>query len=252
MTVLHVASEAPAVVRFLADAALATHIGGGTTALISGTVAVFARKGEAVHRAAGNVFFASMLAMAGVGAIVGPFLPDRITGLAGVFTLYLVATAWATVMRPEGKIGRFETIAFVYALAALALALLVGLQAEMNPKRQIDGFPAEGAYIISGLIALSAALDLRVILRGGITGAGRIARHLWRMMVALFIAMGSYFLGQPKFVPAILKETSLNFVPVIMVVVLLVYWLIRVLFTRWASAQPQQGASMTVVYGAKK
>jgi hypothetical protein len=35
---------------------------------------------------------------------------------------------------------------------------------------------------------LAAAGDLRMLLRGGLFGAQRIARHLWRMCFGLFIA----------------------------------------------------------------
>jgi hypothetical protein len=34
-----------------------------------------------------------------------------------------------------------------------------------------------------------------MLARGGVLGAKRIARHLWRMCFGLFIAAGSFFLG---------------------------------------------------------
>src|SRR5690349_4604668 len=103
MTVLHIAPDAPEYVKFAADMALILHIGGGSLGMISGTAALLARKGSAVHRAAGNIFFVSMLTMSSIGAVVSPMLPERISTVAAVLTFYLVATAWATVLRPEGK-----------------------------------------------------------------------------------------------------------------------------------------------------
>ena len=45
---------------------------------------------------------------------------------------------------------------------------------------------------------LAAIGDLRMLLRGGISGTSRITRHLWRMCYGLFIATGSFFLGQQQ------------------------------------------------------
>jgi len=42
---------------------------------------------------------------------------------------------------------------------------------------------------------LAAAGDVRMLVRGRVLGAKRIARHLWRMCFGLFIAAGSFFLG---------------------------------------------------------
>jgi hypothetical protein len=42
---------------------------------------------------------------------------------------------------------------------------------------------------------LPSAGDARMLARGGVLGAKRIARHLWRMCFGLFIAAGSFFLG---------------------------------------------------------
>ena len=67
------------------------------------------------------------------------------------------------------------------------------------------GGPGAGmAYplFLFGGIGLSASEgDLRMIRAGGVQGAPRFARHLWRMCFALFIATGSFFLGQAKVIP---------------------------------------------------
>jgi len=77
-----------------------------------------------------------------------------------------------------------------------------------------------------------------MLIRGGIFGAQRVARHLWRMGFALFIAAGSFFLGSASktglraqlFTPAI-RRTHLPEVPVILVILLTIFWLCRVRFT---------------------
>jgi hypothetical protein len=57
--------------------AFALHIGAGTLALVSGTAAAVARKGGRVHRAAGTIFFVSMLVMAAFAAYLAVAMPGR-------------------------------------------------------------------------------------------------------------------------------------------------------------------------------
>ena len=135
--ILQFGPEAPWILHFLAAAALVLHIGGGTMGMISGGVAMFARKGGRLHRVAGTVFFVSMLFMTGIAAIVAPMLPEaRWTNTtAAVFTLYLVLTAWATVRRRAGEVGRFERAVVAVPLGILELYLLA--QAKGGPSARV-------------------------------------------------------------------------------------------------------------------
>jgi hypothetical protein len=53
-------------------------------------------------------------------------------------------------------------------------------------------------------------------------------RHLWRMCTGLFIAVGSFFLGQPQVFPVAVRNSGLLVVPTLLVIVSLGYWLFRV------------------------
>lgn len=218
---------APAWMHIGAAILLYAHIIGASVAMIAGTIAILARKGERLHRLAGNVFFAGMLGMAGVGATVSPFLHEAqwTNTTAGAFTLYLAATGWATVMRPEGRIGRFEVLAFLVALgiALMGLALFV----------LTDGSGAYATvYGFAVVAAIAALCDLGVVLKKGIAGHRRIARHLWRMALALFVALGSFFVGQQDELPAFVQGSPALFAPMLIALALLVFWLIRARFTR--------------------
>jgi len=48
-----------------------------------------------------------------------------------------------------------------------------------------------------------------MMVRGGISGTKRLARHLWRMCFALFIASASVFLARPHLFPAIFRKSGL-------------------------------------------
>lgn len=212
-------------VRAAAALVLGVHIAAAGVGLLSGAAALLSRKGGRLHRMAGNVFFVSIMAMSGIGAYVAPFLPRPQLGsvVAGVLTFYLVATSWVTVKRKEGSVGVFERGALFVAFSTAIAGLTLGLRSPSDA-------PPLAYFVFAGVAALAAALDLRMILRRGVSGAQRIARHLWRMCAALFITSASFFLGQQQVFPASVRGSPLLFAPEIVVLVLMVFWLVRLRF----------------------
>ena len=234
---LLISPDAPFLVHALALAALVLHIGGASLALIAGPVALFARKGARVHRVAGKVFFVAMLTMSGIAAVVAPLLPDRFSALMGVFTFYLTATAWVVVWRRPSSTGPLERVAGVVALLVAATAFAFARAADKLPGAMLDGQPAQLGYALTVVALIAAASDFSVIRRGGLAGPPRIARHLWRMCLALFIAAGS-FAGQPMAQPQAVRGSPWLFMPALAVLVLMVFWLVRIRFTGRAAARP--------------
>jgi uncharacterized membrane protein len=209
------------------------HISGGSVGIISGGAAAVVRKGARLHRLFGSIFVASMLTMAGAAIFVALVIPEKPNVLAGLFAFYLVASAWVTVKRREGTIGRLERGAALFACGATLTALMFGAQALSDPKSPLNASAPSPSvfFVFAAISALAAALDFRVIRQGGLTGASRIARHAWRMCLGLFIATGSFFLGQQKIMPVWMQGSpvllALGFSPLI----LLAFWLIRIRFT---------------------
>jgi hypothetical protein len=230
--ILHVAPGSPAWELVAADTLLFLHIGGGATGLMSGSVALLAPKGETMHRIAGTIFFGAMLIMSGIGASVAPFLSDRPSTIAGIMTFYLVATAWMTVRRKEGTVGRFERTALAVPLAVAIAGLIFAVMAARSPTGMVDGDPPQSSYVFLIVGSIAAGADLHMVWRGGLAGAPRLARHIWRMCVALFIAAGSFFLGQQEVLPASWRGSSLLFLPELAVLGLMIFWLVRVRFAR--------------------
>ena len=208
------------------------HIAGGTVGIISGAVALLSRKGGRWHRAAGTIFLVSMLTMATIGAAASPFLPvPSIPNVfAGILTFYLVATGWVAIRRDDGRIGRFEKGGLGVALGVVAAGVIFILMAMSSPTGTIGKTPPQAFFVFALVGAIAAAGDVRMILRGGLSGSARIARHLWRMSFALTIASGSFFLGQQRIMPAYMRGSPWLFVPVIAPLLLMVFWLIRVRF----------------------
>lgn len=208
------------------------HAGAGAVGLISGAVAISARKGEKLHRGAGTVFFVAMQ-IAALSAVALAFREgDMALVVAGVLTTYFIATSWMTVKRPERTTGFFEIGACVLAIVGSAAASYYAYQSVQNGTALLGGIPFYG---FSGVAALCALLDVSVILRGGLAGRQRIARHLWRMCLGFFIAVGSFFPGQDQFFPDWLMQTEpviLLFIPAFSVLGAMFVWLAIVLFTK--------------------
>jgi len=70
-----------------------------------------------------------------------------------------------------------------------------------------------------------------MLVRHGISGTQRIARHLWRMCFALFMASASIFLARQQLFPALLRKTGVRFLLSILPLILMIFWLLRVRFT---------------------
>lgn len=212
---------------------LMIHVGAGALGIVSGTAALAVHKGEFAHRAFGTVFFISMLVMASTGAYLGLLMQHGALLVGGILTCYLVATAWLTVRRKAGTIGRIERFAPFVALAGAAVSLYFGLQALQAPSGQFQGVPAVAYFGSVSVAGLAALLDLKVIRNGGISGRPRIRRHLWRMCVALFEATGAFFLGQQKVMPAFMHGSPVLIVLAVAPLLMMVLWLVRVRFTKW-------------------
>lgn len=209
---------------------LRLHIAGGALGLLSGAAAAILRKGTRRHAAAGNVFFGAMLTMSASAVYVAATSPDGavINILMGFLTAYLVTTSWWTARRREEATGLFDRVALLAALAVSSGLLSYGVAAANSASGRKDGIPAT-IYLVFGAVALLAAgLDLRMIARGGVSGPSRLARHLWRMCVALFIAVMSFFQGQPQVFPEAIRESGALGVPGLLVVLLMIFWLVRV------------------------
>lgn len=202
-----------------------THIAMGTLGLLSGALAMMLRKGSSTHARVGHVFFVSMTLMASTGTILSmvPEL-DRVNIAGGSLALYLTITAWVTVERRPGSVGRAEWL--MAAAGAGAAILLFSFAA------RAAGIPAEAGAVpffsaFGSILALSVAGDVRLIRRGGVQGRARTTRHLWRMCTAMLLATLSLFLGQPQVFPDVLRERGLLAVPPALVVAALLYFLVR-------------------------
>jgi uncharacterized membrane protein len=208
------------------------HIVAGSAALLSGYAALYAAKGAVVHRRSGRVFVYAMIAMTLTGAAMAAVGKSEGIVINAFLTSYLVITALITVSRPAAWSVRADVglamVAFGLGLASLAL----GFETVMSPTGRRDGLPPF-PYFMYGVIGVLGGLgDVRMIRVGGLIASSRIARHLWRMCWALWIAAASFFWGQAKVIAEPIRIIPLLSVPVLAVLVTMLYWLWRVRIKR--------------------
>lgn len=210
-------------------ALLPVHIAAGGLAIILGATALIAKKGAWLHRKSGLLFVAAMMTMGLSGsalALSHGFDPNAVGGFMSV---YLVSTGLMTV-RPPARWARECAIGAMGLGCALGLLnLILGFVA--LSRGTLAGIPAP-PYLLFAIVGLSGSYgDLRVLRAGVIRGAPRLARHLWRMCFALFIAAGSFFSIRAR-VAKVLPEPFLNgyarTLPILLVFVAMFYWLWRV------------------------
>jgi hypothetical protein len=235
---------------------LVAHICAGSVGLLSGTAAISFRKGSPRHALAGKIFVASMLTMA-IGAVYLAILrhqPSNIGG--GILTFYLIGTAWLTVRRRPGQTSRFDWIVLLIPLTVGVLTWMNGLNVVRSGASSQDGVPVGMSFFMGSVMLLAAGGDVRMLLRGGVVGAKRLARHLWRMCFGLFIAAGSFFMGPSnrplrlfsavgigQHLPPALFNINLYLLLTILPLILLIFWLIRIRFANTYKGKPIQVAS---------
>ena len=160
-----------------------------------------------------------------------------------------MTTAWTTARHKDGRTGSVDWVALLVVFAVAAINVTFGLEAANSQTGMKYGYPS-GPYFFLGSVALLATIgDVRMLVHGGISGAHRIARHLWRMCFALFIASSSIFLARPHLFPPLMRKTGMLYLLSFLPLILMIYWLVRVLFTKYAMGRERFGMATASTAG---
>ena len=204
---------------------LPIHIVAGGLALMFGYVALYAAKGATLHRKSGMLFVYAMVTLSLSGALMEVLKAWAVSVnvVAGLMTFYFVTTGLLTVRRRTQESSWIDGAGVLLALTVSVLAFKAGLELSSR------GRPEAAPSFIFGIVGmLAAAGDIRMMRARGIQGPRRIARHLWRMCFAMWVAAASFFWGPPNRVPELIRIPALQAVAVLVPIVALLYWLWRV------------------------
>ena len=204
---------------------LAPHILAGMLALGSGYVALFVTKGLPLHRRSGMVFVYAMVVMGMFATAVAIFRAIPSLVLSGPLVSYFVITAVTTV-RPIDR--RLDLGMFVIALTIAVLGYIRAGNELAHGRYVVNGVPVAMSLLMTSVTLIAAVSDIRLLRGAVLVGRSRIARHLWRMCWAFWIATGSFFLGQMDEFPVWLQKPTLMAIPALAPLVLMFYWLWRI------------------------
>jgi uncharacterized membrane protein len=215
---------------------LQIHIAAGGLAMVLGAAALAVKKGGTIHRRSGLLFVYAMLVMGFSASILGflesPTDPNVFTGL---MTAYFVGTALTTV-RPASPWTRTINGAALTVVVGLALGTIMsGMKALNSPGLSPGGVPFRTigvmSFVLATVMSLAAVGDVRIMRFGMPRGGPRLARHLWRMCFALFIAAGSFFSIRErvaKILPEPFTTGPMRALPILLLFGTMFYWLWRV------------------------
>jgi len=210
---------------------LPIHIAAGGLAIVLGAVALSVKKGGTIHRRSGLLFVCAMLAMGFSASILG-FRKSPTDGnvFAGFMVAYFVGTALTTI-RPVSSWTRGFNVAALTVVVGLAFGdILGGVEAFNSPGGARNGVPFPMFFFLATVMIMAAIGDVRVMRFGVPRGAPRLARHLWRMCFALFIAAGSFFSVRErvaKILPEPLTTGPMRALPILLLFGAMFYWLWR-------------------------
>lgn len=210
---------------------VAIHITAGAICLISSALALASRKGDILHRRAGVVFVIAACVMASVATVLAVVVRHWDSVIAGLVVLYLVVTGWRAAAHTSGLATPQDPWAAVFALGIAILGIMLGASAGMSAHGTLNGYPPELYLVFGGMAAFGAVWDLTFLAYGRLSAKARIARHLWRMCLALTLAAAAFFLGQPEYFPEALRGTVVLAAPPLVTLALMIFWFGRVWLT---------------------
>ena len=208
------------------------HAIAGSIAILSGFFALSVQKSTTTHRTLGKIFVLSILFLGVTGIYVAFSRSIMLSFVNGILLCYFVSTAWMAVKRKAGTIGYFEWVAFFVALSIVTMLISFAGVAANSPDGKLNGFGPQAFYFFAIVASIAALFDLKMLINRGVTGTQRIVRHLWRMCFPLFMSTAAFFLGQAKLIPEPIRKIEILAIPVVVVLLAMVYWIVRVLYTK--------------------
>ncbi|HEX2120413.1 MAG TPA: hypothetical protein VHL59_02125 [Thermoanaerobaculia bacterium] len=215
---------------------LPIHIAAGALAIVFGFTALFVKKGGTIHRRGGMLFVYAMLVMGTTASILEFFQNASVGNIAAaILSIYFVGTALTTVRPPSRWTRAINVAALTVAVGLAFTAFAGGVRNVSTPGLSPGGVPFRTigvmSFVLATALTLAAIGDVRIMRSGMPRGGPRLARHLWRMCFALFIAAGSFFSIRErvaKILPEPFTTGPMRALPILLLFGAMFYWLWRV------------------------
>jgi hypothetical protein len=205
------------------------HTPAGTIGLVAATVALFTKKGGALHRKAGTCFTISMLIMLMSGFVAALLKESTDDMFLSAVVMYTVFTAWLTAHHKKNETGFLEHIALGWIIAVAIAAFFVNAS-----WREVG---ASNTYLYwAGFAVFCAIGDARNLHRAGLSGIQRVIRHVWRIGFSLIwaaLALTDKIIKIRGSNVKELPEEQLLYiiaVPTMLILITILYWTINILF----------------------
>jgi hypothetical protein len=150
--------------------------------------------------------------------------------IVALMTAYFVVTGLTTVRPVSPWTRRLNAAALTVAVGLALTDILGGVEAWSYPRHVRNGVPAVMLFFLATITILAASGDVRILRSGMPRGGPRLARHLWCMCFALFIAAGSFFSIRSrvaKILPEPFTTGPMRALPILLIFVAMFYWLWR-------------------------
>jgi hypothetical protein len=215
---------------------LPIHVAAGGLAIVLGAIALSVKKGGTIHRRSGMLFVYAMLVMGTTASMLEMVRGGSAANLvSALLSVYFVGTALTTV-RPASRWTRvIDGTALTVAVGLAIFSILGGVQGISTPGLSPGGVPFRTigmmSFFLATVLLLAAVGDVRIMWLGPPRGGRRLARHLWRMCFALFIAAGSFFSIKErvaKILPEPFTTGPMRALPILLLFGAMFYWLWKV------------------------
>jgi len=222
---LHLLPSGPTLAQEAASGLQYFRLCGLSVVAVSGAYMLALPKGSYLYRLAQSVFFASLLGLGAVGVTTAWLTPHIGSAILGVLALYLAATAWATTMGKEDRVGTLGRGAYWIPAGIAYVSLILGLQGAASHQGVVDGAPYPlylGLALFSVLIAFA---DLDIAQRGA-SEHRRMVRERWRTGAALIAAVPALLTEQQPALAALSDASPIPMLPQAAIVIALIVWLV--------------------------
>lgn len=201
---------------------LGIHILFSGLGLLTGALALGARKGSLGHRLSGKVFVVAMVVMGGTSAWLAGVDGVWLDMMSGLLVCYLVVSSWLT-MRPRNQ--RYAVGMMLMGVGVVAGYLLVAWLTIQSGERR-PGVPPGVGLFFATIVGLAVISDCRLLMGRALTVRQRLARHLWRMCFALFMATVSFFISRAHLFPEMVQESGVLVLLGVAPILFMVFWLL--------------------------